>query len=122
MILTVVEMSLCRVVHRIWDNDGEFLLIEAAYQLPKWVKPEASTNRVRRHSNEGGYLPLLSLTYFSPCCGLKSQVPCPDGAVDGVLQVFLRGGLLHLVPLPSAKHPTLPPQPTLDEVRRSLLR
>lgn len=30
-----------------WDSDGEFLLIEAAYALPKWArKPEATTHRV----------------------------------------------------------------------------
>ncbi len=31
---------------RVWDNDGEFLLIEAAYALPKWLKPETAANRV----------------------------------------------------------------------------
>ena len=32
---------------RAWDTDGEFLLIEAAYSLPKWAaKPEATVNRV----------------------------------------------------------------------------
>lgn len=31
---------------RVWDSDGEFLLIEAAYHLPKWVNPETSVNRV----------------------------------------------------------------------------
>ena len=59
---------------RAWDNDGEFLLIEAAYALPKWVKPETSTNRV-----------------------------------------WLHEGLLHLVPLPSARFPTLPPAPSTAE-------
>lgn len=34
--------SLCRV----WDNDGDFLLIEAAYALPKWLKPDTSRDRV----------------------------------------------------------------------------
>ncbi len=34
------------VCARIWDNDGDFLLIEAAYSLPKWLKPETSRNRV----------------------------------------------------------------------------
>ena len=29
-----------------WDNDGDFLLIEAAYALPKWLKPETASNRV----------------------------------------------------------------------------
>ena len=30
---------------RVWDNDGEFLLIEAAYSLPRWLKPETATSR-----------------------------------------------------------------------------
>lgn len=29
-----------------WDNDGDFLLIEAAYALPKWLKPETARHRV----------------------------------------------------------------------------
>lgn len=29
-----------------WDNDGQFLLIEAAYALPRWLKPETSEHRV----------------------------------------------------------------------------
>lgn len=56
---------------RVWDNDGDFLLIEAAFSLPKWLKPEVSTNRV-----------------------------------------WLHDGQLHIVPLPSKRHPTLPPSPT----------
>ncbi|KAJ0985031.1 hypothetical protein J5N97_003387 [Dioscorea zingiberensis] len=31
---------------RAWDSDGEFLLIEAAYHLPRWLTPDSSTNRV----------------------------------------------------------------------------
>ncbi|KAA8544053.1 hypothetical protein F0562_021770 [Nyssa sinensis] len=31
---------------RVWDTDVEFLLIEAAFYLPRWVNPENSTNRV----------------------------------------------------------------------------
>ncbi|XP_024532720.1 protein ecdysoneless homolog isoform X1 [Selaginella moellendorffii] len=31
---------------RVWDSDGEFLLIEAAYAIPRWLKPENSQNRV----------------------------------------------------------------------------
>ncbi|CAK7352260.1 unnamed protein product [Dovyalis caffra] len=31
---------------RVWDNDGEFLLIEAAFHLPRWINPETSANRV----------------------------------------------------------------------------
>lgn len=32
------------IIH-VWDDDGEFLLIESAYALPKWITPETSTNR-----------------------------------------------------------------------------
>lgn len=35
---------------RIDDNDGEFLLIEAADFLPKWLNPENSENRVSKTS------------------------------------------------------------------------
>lgn len=31
---------------RVWDSDGEFLLIESAFHLPKWLNPETSENRV----------------------------------------------------------------------------
>lgn len=32
------------------DNDGEFLLIEAANELPSWVSPENADNRVSEPS------------------------------------------------------------------------
>ncbi|KAL0431834.1 UNVERIFIED_CONTAM: protein ecdysoneless [Sesamum radiatum] len=31
---------------RVWDSDEEFLLIESAFHLPKWLNPETSVNRV----------------------------------------------------------------------------
>jgi hypothetical protein len=31
----------------VFDSDGEFILIEAAEALPRWVKPSNSENRVR---------------------------------------------------------------------------
>ncbi|KAK2498101.1 hypothetical protein MC885_009028 [Smutsia gigantea] len=40
------------LVARIEDNDGEFLLIEAADFLPKWLDPENSANRVFFHHGE----------------------------------------------------------------------
>ena len=30
----------------IFDDDGEFILIETAHYLPKWIKPETVINRV----------------------------------------------------------------------------
>ncbi|XP_055969402.1 protein ecdysoneless homolog [Sorex fumeus] len=40
------------LVARIEDNDGEFLLIEAADFLPKWLDPDSSANRVFFHRGE----------------------------------------------------------------------
>lgn len=40
------------LVARIEDNDGEFLLIEAADFLPKWLDPDNSANRVFFHRGE----------------------------------------------------------------------
>ncbi|KAM6266022.1 protein ecdysoneless homolog [Porphyrio hochstetteri] len=44
---------------RIDDNDGEFLLIEAADFLPKWLNPENSDNRVFFYKGELHIIPLL---------------------------------------------------------------
>lgn len=30
----------------VYDNDGQFILIEAAEHLPKWLDPDSSENRV----------------------------------------------------------------------------
>lgn len=34
------------LLFRIQDNDGDFLLIEAADYIPKWLDPDTSENRV----------------------------------------------------------------------------
>ncbi|NXP53371.1 ECD protein, partial [Heliornis fulica] len=46
------------VAARIDDNDGEFLLIEAADFLPKWLNPENSDNRVFFYKGELHIIPL----------------------------------------------------------------
>lgn len=38
---------------KVIDTDGEFLLIEAANALPRWLNPEIADNRVRSPSNSG---------------------------------------------------------------------
>lgn len=42
------------------DNDGEFLLIEAADYLPKWLQPETSENRTFIHQGKFHIIPLPS--------------------------------------------------------------
>lgn len=51
------NLSIC-----VWDTDGEFLLIEAAFHLPKWLNPETSTNRI---FIRGGNLHIIPKTHFS---------------------------------------------------------
>ncbi|KAF1920438.1 SGT1 protein-domain-containing protein [Ampelomyces quisqualis] len=43
---------------RIYDTDGEFLLIEAANALPKWLNPEVAENRVWINSHRLLIVPL----------------------------------------------------------------
>jgi len=38
--------SILFYVDRVYDSDGEFLLIEAADYLPKWLNPDTAENRV----------------------------------------------------------------------------
>ncbi|XP_048166751.1 protein ecdysoneless homolog [Corvus hawaiiensis] len=58
---------------RIDDNDGEFLLIEAADFLPKWLNPENSENRVFFYKGELHIIP-LSETPEQDC---DLSAPCP---------------------------------------------
>ncbi|XP_066047847.1 protein ecdysoneless homolog [Chamaea fasciata] len=55
------------------DNDGEFLLIEAADFLPKWLNPENSENRVFFYKGELHIIP-LSETWEQ---GWDLCAPCP---------------------------------------------
>ncbi|KAF2665173.1 SGT1-domain-containing protein [Microthyrium microscopicum] len=43
---------------RVYDTDGEFLLIEAAMMLPKWISPEITQNRVWIHAGGLRIIPL----------------------------------------------------------------
>lgn len=45
------------ITARVWDNDGEFLLIEAAYHIPRWLKPETAQNRVWIHGGDFHIVP-----------------------------------------------------------------
>ncbi|KAK4124196.1 SGT1-domain-containing protein [Parathielavia appendiculata] len=50
---------------RVSDNDGEFLLIEAAKVTPKWLSPENDTNRVWIHEGKLLIIPPSSATNTS---------------------------------------------------------
>ncbi|KAM0788022.1 hypothetical protein ACM66B_006221 [Microbotryomycetes sp. NB124-2] len=60
------------VVINVEDEDGEFLLIEAAEVLPKWITPQNATNRVWIYQ---GQLHLVPLEH-------KSDLPFQDPSAD----------------------------------------
>ncbi|KAI9643433.1 hypothetical protein NHQ30_008052 [Ciborinia camelliae] len=47
---------------KVVDSDGEFLLIEAANALPRWLNPEIADNRVWIHHNALHIIPLRAAT------------------------------------------------------------
>ncbi|XP_045926648.1 protein ecdysoneless homolog isoform X2 [Micropterus dolomieu] len=64
---------------RIEDNDGEFLLIEAADYLPKWLNPDTSENRVFFYR---GHLHIL------PCPSKSSPVGVSKDVVPSMAQAL----------------------------------
>lgn len=36
----------CELAARVWDDDGDFMLIESAEHLPSWLQPDTSVNRM----------------------------------------------------------------------------
>ncbi|CAK9168162.1 unnamed protein product, partial [Ilex paraguariensis] len=46
---------------RVWDTDGEFLLIETAFHLPRWLNPDTATNRIFIRN---GHLHIVPKTVF----------------------------------------------------------
>lgn len=63
---------------RVYDTDGEFLLIEAANALPKWLNPEIAENRVWISN---GHLRLIPVE-----TGLTTQNLSVTQALDFILQ------------------------------------
>ncbi|KAK7700455.1 hypothetical protein SLS57_012096 [Botryosphaeria dothidea] len=68
---------------RVYDTDGEFLLIEAANALPKWLNPEVAENRIWLNSGQLKILPLESpqdkrpLTLQEARAALNPSSPTP---------------------------------------------
>ncbi|KAK3375983.1 SGT1 protein-domain-containing protein [Lasiosphaeria ovina] len=62
---------------RVFDSDGEFLLVEAAKVLPKWLSPENDSNRVWIH---GGSLRIIPLAATPIKAG--SQLPSLQDALE----------------------------------------
>uniref|UniRef100_A0A8C5QDF3 Ecdysoneless cell cycle regulator n=1 Tax=Leptobrachium leishanense TaxID=445787 RepID=A0A8C5QDF3_9ANUR len=60
---------------RIEDNDGEFLLIEAADFLPKWLEPENSSNRVFFYHGKLCIIPLRQVDEEQPGSTKPIELP-----------------------------------------------
>ncbi len=49
---------------KVVDSDGEFLLVEAANALPRWLNPEIADNRVNLCLMNPAYQKLIRLTFY----------------------------------------------------------
>ncbi|XP_061693665.1 protein ecdysoneless homolog [Syngnathoides biaculeatus] len=78
-LLKQITEAFPELVASVEDNDGEFLLIEVADYLPKWLNPETSENRVFLYR---GALHLL------PCPSRSSQTGIPKDVVPSVPQAL----------------------------------
>ncbi|CAG8487327.1 12092_t:CDS:10 [Ambispora gerdemannii] len=57
-LLQKISLKLSDVVIHVSDNDGEFLLIESAMQLPNWLDPSNDQNRVFIHQGNLHIIPI----------------------------------------------------------------
>ncbi|KAF9110245.1 hypothetical protein BGX27_006612 [Mortierella sp. AM989] len=73
-------------VARIQDNDGEFLLIEAADFIPSWLDPDNSENRVFIYNGNLHIIPIAvtaeEKTIFPSTVGTKTRSPKLQDALD----------------------------------------
>ncbi|KAM7194608.1 SGT1 domain containing protein [Rhypophila sp. PSN 637] len=70
---------------RVFDSDGEFLLIEAAKVLPKWLSPEMDSNRVWLHDGKLLIIPLSSETDMSKSISLAEALHILKSAPDSLV-------------------------------------
>ncbi|XP_044737684.1 protein ecdysoneless [Chrysoperla carnea] len=61
-LLFQLSREISDIIIRVIDNDGEFLLIEAANSLPNWANPETCENRVYIHQGKIHIIPIKSET------------------------------------------------------------
>uniref|UniRef100_A0A7N6ASA3 Ecdysoneless homolog (Drosophila) n=1 Tax=Anabas testudineus TaxID=64144 RepID=A0A7N6ASA3_ANATE len=78
-LLRQITQAFPKLAARVEDNDGEFLLIEAADYLPKWLNPDTSENRVFLYKGELHILPCPSAS--SPVGVSKDAIPSVSEAL-----------------------------------------
>lgn len=85
-IIREVTKSFPQAWARVWDADGEFLLVEAANVVPQWLTPEMDSNRSWIH---GGRL------YIIPPEKSASKTPQPLSIPDAVARIKADPGSLY---------------------------
>ncbi|KAI9834216.1 MAG: hypothetical protein M1819_003054 [Sarea resinae] len=78
---------------RVVDTDGEFLLIEAANALPRWLNPEVADNRVWIHDGKLFIIPQEPLHTESKEARLPSRTITPKEALAAISKNFSK--LIH---------------------------
>ncbi|KAF9575770.1 hypothetical protein EC968_001557 [Mortierella alpina] len=85
-LLREITKRIAGSVARVQDNDGEFLLIEAADFIPSWLDPDSSDNRVFIYGGQLHIIPVAMTTEekkrFPPTVGTKSKPPTLQDALD----------------------------------------
>ncbi|KAI1087746.1 SGT1-domain-containing protein [Rostrohypoxylon terebratum] len=70
---------------RVFDSDGEFLLVEAASVLPKWLSPEIDSNRAWIHDGKLHMLPLEASSGMKRPLSLPEAVGFVTSSPDAVI-------------------------------------
>ncbi|XP_030643356.1 protein ecdysoneless homolog [Chanos chanos] len=78
-LLRQITQTFPELTATVQDNDGQFLLIEAADYLPKWLNPETSENRVFLYRGE---------LHILPNSVQSGEVGWPKGKVPSVSQAL----------------------------------
>ncbi|KAJ8013937.1 hypothetical protein DPEC_G00035030 [Dallia pectoralis] len=78
-LLLQITQAFPELAARVEDNDGDFILIEAADYLPKWLNPESSENRVFLHRGD---------LYIVPCPSRSSDVGVSKDSVPSIAQAL----------------------------------
>ncbi|GMI86561.1 hypothetical protein like AT5G65490 [Hibiscus trionum] len=95
-LLVQISLSFPSLSIQVNDSDGEFLLIEAAYHLPRWLNPENSQNRafIRRgklHIIPKSALPNPTLTESLKFLIENEQASVAPDSVQSVIQSRIAG-------------------------------
>ncbi|XVE83054.1 hypothetical protein DITRI_Ditri16bG0056400 [Diplodiscus trichospermus] len=95
-LLFQISLSFPAVSIQVHDSDGEFLLIESAYHLPRWLNPENSQNRVfirrgKLHIIPKRSLPNPTLTESLNFLIANEHITVAPDSVQSVIQSRIAG-------------------------------